>query len=427
MAESTKKSICIIGIGYIGLPTAAMFATHGHKITGVDVNEKVVEALNRGEITIEEPYLDIMVQAAVSSGNLRGSTSPVEADVFIIAVGTPIREDKTADLLQVVAAAESIVPLLKKGNIVILESTCPPGTVTNVLVPILAKSGLDVYNDLLVAHCPERVMPGKILLELVQNNKIIGGLNRQSCEAVKDLYSTFVKGEIYLTDATTAEMCKLMENTYRDVNIALANELALICEKLGVNVWEAIQLSNKHPRVNLHQPGPGVGGHCIAVDPWFIIEKCPDLSRLIRLGRDTNDYMPRHVCRKVLEILNGAKGRKVTVLGVTYKPDIDDTRESSLLKLVNLLKEEGSVDVAISDPYAKIEGIERNAYRAAEGSSLVVLGVNHREYSSLDLDNLYKVMLEPNLLDTRNFFDASRVEQAGFKYYLLGSGREEHF
>jgi UDP-N-acetyl-D-mannosaminuronic acid dehydrogenase len=426
MAESAKKSICVIGIGYIGLPTAAMFATHGHKITGVDLNKKVIEALNRGEIIIEEPYLDIMVQAAVSSGNLTGSTKPVEADVFIIAVGTPINEDKTADLSQVISAAESIVPFLKKGNIVILESTCPPGTVTDILMPILAKSGLDVYNDLLVAHCPERVMPGRILLELVQNNRIIGGINRQSCEAVKDLYSTFVKGEIFLTDATTAEMCKLMENTYRDVNIALVNELALICEKLGINAWEVIQLSNKHPRIHLHQPGPGVGGHCIAVDPWFIVEKSPDLARMIKLGRDTNDYMPGHVCGRILEILNGAKGRKVTVLGVTYKADVDDIRESSLLKLTDLLKKEGSVSVTITDPYAKIEGIERNVYKAAEGSSLVVLGVNHREYASIDLDNLKKVMLEPNLLDTRNFFNASRVKQAGFKYYLLGSGREEH-
>lgn len=428
MEGNHKKSICIIGLGYIGMPTAAMFATHGHKITGVDLNKEVVDALNRGEITIVEPYLDIMVQAAVSSGNLSARTQPVESDVFIIAVGTPIKADKTADMSQVVAAAESIVPFLRKGNMVILESTCPPGTVTGLLLPILEKSGLDVYNDLLVAHCPERVMPGRVLLELVENNKIIGGINRESCKAVKELYSTFVKGDFYLTDATTAEMCKLAENTYRDVNIALANELALICENLGINVWEVIKISNRHPRVNIHQPGPGVGGHCIAVDPWFIIEKCPDLARIIKLGRETNDFMPEYVCRKIHEILKNSKGKKVTILGVTYKADIDDTRESSVLELVRLLKKEGAVEVVMSDPYARgMEGIERNLYKAAEGSSLVVLGVNHREYSSIDLDHLKKVMSEPNILDTRNSLDESKVRQTGFNYHLLGCGREEAF
>ena len=264
-----KKKICIIGLGYIGLPTAAMFATHGHKIIGVDINKNIVDSLNHGRITIEEPYLDILVQAAVTSENLVARTQPEEADVFIISVPTPINKDKTADLSAVKAAAESIVPFLREGNIVVLESTSPPRTVQDILLPILKKSGLDIGTQILVAHSPERVLPGKILIELVENNRIVGGINQTSCEAVRDLYRTFVKADIFLTDATTAEMCKLMENTFRDVNIALANELAILCEGLGINAWEVIKLSNKHPRVNIHQPGPGVGGHCLAVDPWF--------------------------------------------------------------------------------------------------------------------------------------------------------------
>lgn len=419
-----KKKICILGLGYIGLPTAAMFATHGHPIVGVDVSRKIVDSLNRGEITIEEPYLDPMVREAVSSGYLKASVVPEEADAFIIAVGTPINEDKTANLAAVIAAAESIVHLLKKGDLVILESTCPPGTVTDLLVPILRKSGLDIGAEVLVAHCPERVLPGRILLELVENNKIIGGINAASCEAVRDLYKSFVNGEIYLTDATTAEMCKLMENTYRDVNIALANEIAMICEKLGIDAWEVIQLSNKHPRVHLHSPGPGVGGHCLAVDPWFIVEKQPDLSNIIRLARETNDSMPEHVYSLVKGILSRYSGlQKVTILGVTYKPNIGDIRESPIIKLIDILKKDGAVTVAAYDPHAKkYSGLESDLYKAAEKSSLVVLAVNHDEFSRIDFDRLKSVMSHPNILDTRNSMDEKTIRAAGFEYFLLGKG-----
>lgn len=419
-----KKKICILGLGYIGLPTAAMFATHGHPIVGVDVSQKIVDSLNRGEITIEEPYLDPMVREAVTSGYLKASVIPVEADAFIIAVGTPINEDKTADLSAVKAAAESIVPVLKKGDIVILESTCPPGTVTDMLVPILRKSGLDIGADVLVAHCPERVLPGRILLELVENNKIIGGINTASCEAVRDLYKSFVKGEFYLTDATTAEMCKLMENTYRDVNIALANEIAMICEKLGIDAWEVIKLSNKHPRVHLHSPGPGVGGHCLAVDPWFIVEKQPELSNIIRLARETNDGMPEHVYSLVKEIISGYAGiQKVTVLGITYKPNIDDIRESPIIKLLDILKKDPAIIAAAYDPHAKKYGnLESDLYKAAENSSLVILAVNHDEFSHIDFDRLRSVMANPNILDTRNSIDDKTAKAAGFEYFLLGKG-----
>jgi len=443
-----KKKICIIGLGYIGLPTAAMFATHGHKIVGVDINKKVVDALNNGKITIYEPYLDIMVQAAVTSGNLTARTVPEEADAFIISVPTPITPEKTADMSFVKNAAESIVPFLREGNIVVLESTSPPGTVKNLLVPILERSGLKVGEDLLVAHCPERVLPGRILIELVENPRIIGGVNEKSAEAVKELYRTFVKGEIYLTDATTAEMCKLMENTFRDVNIALANELALLCEKLGINAWEVIKLSNKHPRVNIHQPGPGVGGHCIAVDPWFIVESNPDTAKIIKLGRQINDSMPFNVFKRATAILsgqanNGTNGiensaicnlttsgtKKIAILGITYKPNIDDTRESPIIELIKLFEKEGKYQVSVYDPH--VPGYDHNgykinmsedAYSAAEDSDLLILAVNHDIFAKLDFEMLYKKMASPNILDTRNFWDRKALSKIGFNYYLLGDG-----
>lgn len=419
-----KKKICIVGLGYIGLPTAAMFATHGHPIVGVDVNQDVVNALNQGKIIIEEPYLDIMVQAAVTSGNLRAQTQPEEADVFIVAVPTPINKDKTADMRFVESATESIVPYLREGNAVILESTSPPGTVEHLMLPILEKSGLEIGTQLLVAHCPERVLPGKILIELVENNRIIGGINQASCEAVRDLYRTFVKGEIFLTTATTAEMCKLMENTFRDVNIALANELALLCENMGISAWDVIRLSNKHPRVNLHQPGPGVGGHCLAVDPWFIVEKFPGLAQIIELSRKTNDHMPHHVFHRIEKILSSVQGtKKVTILGMTYKPNIDDMRESPIVELIELLEKAEGFSVNVVDPHVRsYHLLEKNLLKAAEESHLVVLGVNHNEFASLDFRNLKAVMAQPNILDTRNFWDGNELKELGFSYHLLGAG-----
>jgi UDP-N-acetyl-D-mannosaminuronic acid dehydrogenase len=434
-----RKKICIIGLGYIGLPTAAMFATHGYEIVGVDINKKVVDALNRGEITIYEPYLDIMVHAAVTSGNLRGSSSPEEAEAFIISVPTPITSEKKADMSYVKAATESIVPYLKSGNLVILESTSPPGTVNNLLLPILEKSGLKIGEELLVAHSPERVLPGKILIELVENPRIIGGINRRSAEAVKDLYRTFVKGEIYITDATTAEMCKLMENTYRDVNIALANEVAILCENFGINAWEVIQLSNKHPRVNIHQPGPGVGGHCIAVDPWFIVEKDPEKAKLIKLGRLINDSMPNFVFQKTKDILKKQEkenpsnsNRKITILGITYKPNVDDTRESPIIKLIKLFEEDGGYELSIFDPHVRSFNHEdsfcqkyvcKDINTASSGSHLLILGVNHEAFAKIDFTSLYKIMASPCILDTRNFWDKNILTKLGFDYYLLGDGK----
>lgn len=420
---NNKKKICIIGLGYIGLPTAAMFATHGHSIVGVDVKEEVVDSLNQGKIIIEEPYLDIMVQAAVTSGNLRAQLTPEEADVFIISVPTPINADKTADMRFVRSATESIVPYLREGNIIILESTSPPGTVEGLMLPILKESGLEIGTQLLVAHSPERVLPGKILVELVENNRIVGGVTPASSKAVRDLYKTFVKGEIFLTNATTAEMCKLMENTFRDVNIALANELAKLCEKMGINAWDVIKYSNKHPRVNLHQPGPGVGGHCLAVDPWFIVEKEPELAKIIKLSRMTNDSMPHHVFNRSKSILSAVDGiKKVIVLGATYKPNIDDMRESPVMELIDLFKQDPNFDVCIYDPHiASHELICNNLVEAVSGGHLIILGVNHDEFAKIDFSKLQPLMAEANIFDTRNFYDRSELTAAGFNTYLLGA------
>lgn len=420
-----RQKICIIGLGYIGLPTAVMFATHGHKIIGVDLNDNIINALNNARSTIKEPYLDILVQAAVKSGNLTVQKAPQESDVFIIAVPTPVKADKTADMSYIVAATEAVVPFLREGNLVVLESTSPPGTVHEVMVPILAESGLEIGEQLMVAHSPERVLPGRILIELVENSRIMGGINQKSAEMGRDLYKTFVNGEIHLTDVTTAEMCKIVENTYRDVNIALANEIAIICEKTGVNAWEVIQLSNKHPRVNIHQPGPGVGGHCIAVDPWFIIEKYPEEAKIISLARRTNDTMPQYLAGKVGHILEEIPGRKkITILGITYKPDVSDIRESPIIHLIDLLKQRPDYDISIVDPYVSISDYKtEDVLSGAAESDLIILAVNHKEFADINFEDVSKVMRNRNLLDTRNYLNGDRLKRLGFQYFLLGMDR----
>ena len=402
--------ICVLGMGYIGLPTAAMFATHGFDVLGVDVNSEVVRILNNGDIHIEEPGLKVLVQAAILSGRLHIAQKPEPADAFIIAVPTPflhnhvphgpgLDERPIADLRFVVAATESIVPLLQPGNLVVLESTVPPRTVTEVLCPILrgASTGSATISNrsveqmnLLVAHCPERVLPGRILEELVQNDRIVGGIDPPSAEAARNLYVSFVKGRIFLTDSTTAEMVKLMENTYRDVNIALANEFSLVAETIGVDIWGAIALANRHPRVNILRPGPGVGGHCIAVDPWFIAEAAPDITPLIQAARKINDSMPSHVVRKVREASLGCSAPVIACLGLTYKADVDDVRESPAVKVVDLLRHEGFV-VHSYDPHAWLGesvGQVRSLVDAIKYADVVVILTDHAEFRTLNCDEL---------------------------------------
>ena len=415
--------ICIIGLGYIGLPTAAMFAAAGADTLGVDKNEKIVDALNRGEIFVEEKGLQALAAQVVAEGRLKASLVPDEADVFIITVPTPIDEDKKSHMSYVESATEDIVPFLRSGNTVILESTSPVGTVHDLMMPILEKSGLKIGEEVFLGHSPERVIPGNILKELVENSRLAGGINDASSQKIKEVYELFVKGEIYITDAKTAELCKTAENTFRDINIAYANELATICESIGVNVWDAIELCNKHPRVNILQPGPGVGGHCIAVDPWFIVEKEPDKSRLIQMGREINDSMPAHLASVIEKILKGIDDPVVTILGISYKPDVGDTRESPLLYLFDILSGMGFC-VRACDPHASQESILRDSLEdAVSESDLIVLGVHHKEYKDLPLDKLADLMRNKNILDTRNFINKEAALSAGFNYFLLGDGR----
>lgn len=409
--------ICVVGLGYIGLPTSAMFAAHGHQVLGVDKNPAVIEALNQGSIIIEEAHLDTFVKEVVAKGSLRGSLEPEESDVFIISVPTPITAEKKADMSFVQAATESILPYLRKGNLVILESTSPVGTVEELMMPILERSGLKLGEELFLGHSPERVIPGQILYELVHNSRIAGGINPASAQKIADLYSCFVEGAIYQCDARTAELCKLTENTFRDINIAFANELAQICENLDIDVWQVIELCNKHPRVNIHQPGPGVGGHCIAVDPWFIVEKQPDTAKLIHQARLINDYMPEYVAAHIYELLEGVEQPQVTILGLTYKPDVDDMRESPTVKLAALLEKNG-VAVKRHDPFVK--AYQGDLAQACAGSHLVLLGVHHQQYKNLPAKEMLAGMAGNLFYDTRNFADEPALSEAGFEVYSLG-------
>ncbi len=434
------KTLCVLGLGYIGLPTASTFATHGLNVIGVDINAHVIETLRNGGIHLHEPGLRTLVEAAFKSGHLRVSQQPAEADAFIIAVPTPFLDDrygeyegrfyKMADLSAVKAASEAIVPYLRKGNLVVLESTSPPGTTEKVVAPILERSGLKAGVDFYLAYSPERVLPGQILRELIENARVIGGVTPESARAGRDLYATFVKGEIVLTDATTAEMVKLMENTYRDVNIAIANEFARLAERLGVNVWEAIALANRHPRVKILSPGPGVGGHCISVDPWFLVEAAPDLAQLIRTAREVNDGQPRFVVEKVRKALGGElRDRRIAALGLAYKPDVDDLRESPAIEVIHLLQREGARVKAFEPfkPDARVNGVFAvpTLEQALAEAELILVLVRHTTFLQLDPQAIAAQTPARLIVDTVNAWDAARWQAAGFRLWRLGDGKEQ--
>jgi UDP-N-acetyl-D-mannosaminuronic acid dehydrogenase len=360
------NTVSVVGLGYIGLPTAAVFASRKKKVIGVDVNEHAVATINRGEIHIVEPDLDMLVHAAVTEGYLRATTKPEPADAFLIAVPTPFKGNHEPDLSYIEAASKAIAPVLAKGNLVILESTSPVGA-TEAMAAWLAEARPDLSfpqangeaSDIRIAHCPERVLPGHVLRELVDNDRIVGGMTRKCSEAAVALYKTFVEGECIITDARTAEMCKLTENSFRDVNIAFANELSIICDKLGINVWELVRLANRHPRVSILQPGPGVGGHCIAVDPWFIVSQTPEQARLIRTAREVNDGKPQWVIDKVkLAVADYLQANptktaadvSIACFGLAFKPDIDDLRESPAMGITLALAEQFSARLLAVEP-----------------------------------------------------------------------------
>jgi UDP-N-acetyl-D-mannosaminuronic acid dehydrogenase len=421
------KKLCVVGLGYIGLPTAVMFANHGLYVHGVDVNEKAVELIKNKQLHIEENGLQERLESAVDNGYFTVGTTAEEADIFIIAVPSPINEDKTANLNYVREATKSIVPYVRKGNLVILESTVPPRTVEDVMLPVLKETGLELGSELFVSHSPERVIPGKVFEELVNNDRIVGGINEESSRLTVELYKTFVKGNIHVTDATTAEMVKVIENTYRDVNIAFANELAKISEKIGVNAWEAIKLANYHPRVNIHLPGPGVGGHCIAVDPWFLTELQPELAKIISLSRHTNDSMPEYTALKTKSLLDekGIQHGRVAVLGLAFKGNIDDMRESPSTDVLHHLEKLG-VDYTAFDPHIKENKIERQTQSLDEAvahADVILILTDHNEFKELLPSAVENHMRTKVIFDTKNCIQRDQWKAAGFDVVLLGDSK----
>ncbi len=417
--------VSVIGLGYIGLPTAAVLAERGATVVGVDVNTRAVETVNRGEIHIVEPLLDLTVKAAVTSGRLRAVTSPVAADAFLIAVPTPITADKKADMSFVGAAADAIAPVLKPGDLIILESTSPVGS-TEALAARLSEARKDLRFpkrgdkgdevDVHVAYCPERVLPGRVVEELVTNDRAIGGLTPACTARAIELYSLFVEGELVPTDARAAELCKLAENAFRDVNIAYANELANVCDNLDIDVWEVIDLANRHPRVNILKPGPGVGGHCIAVDPWFIAEAAPEQTPLIQAARRVNDGRPDRVVDLILSKarhLQEASGEKPTIalLGLAFKADIDDLRESPACDVARMVARSDAGRVLVVEPNIQslpmtlaTESVSLVSLDEALGSGVVVLLVDHQEFRRARIEDLKKNVL----VDTRGLWREQR-------------------
>ena len=391
--EKKIKKICILGLGYIGLPTGALLANKGYEVYGVDVIQSVVDTINQGKIHIVEPELDVFVKSAVKSGNLKAGLLPVESDVFVIAVPTPFSEGYIPDLKYVISATKAIVPFIRPGNIIILESTSPVGT-TEIISKILTEEGINV-DELFIAHCPERVLPGHVMRELIENDRIVGGTTKEATKKVANFYRGFVSGQVLTTTAQTAEMCKLVENSYRDVNIAFANELSMICDKANINVWELIALANKHPRVKILQPGPGVGGHCIAVDPWFIVSAYPDEANIIKQARLTNEYKSDWVIEKIKNAilsfqLQHNRFPTVACLGLAFKPNIDDLRESPAVKIVKQLFQSypDFENALIVEP--NIE--EHKTFKltdlsvAIEEADIAVFLVAHKEFQNLSFN-----------------------------------------
>lgn len=402
MSTPTIQHVAFVGLGYIGLPTAVTLANSGVKVTGVDVNETAVERINRGEVTIVEPGLEEGLKAALASGNFTATTKPVHADAYVIAVPTPFTEDHDIDMKYIYSAAKSIAPLLEGNELIVLESTSPPKTTEKMAAHVLelrpdlkADDGSGAGEGVIFfAHCPERILPGVAMTELKTNDRIIGGMSEEATRRATEIYASFCDGELLPADAATAEMAKLTENTFRDVNIALANELSLICDKLDIDVWELIELANHHPRVNILQPGPGVGGHCIAVDPWFIVAADRENSNLIRTAREVNDHKPQWVIDRVTEELTGIENPKIAAFGLAFKPDIDDLRESPALNI--------TVELATCSPNAEILAVEPNVKElpaaladksnvqladvqtAIDTADVLVMLVDHKQFKAVD-------------------------------------------
>lgn len=395
--------LCVMGLGYIGLPTSIMFAKHDVDVVGVDVKSEVIGMLNSGEIHIEEPGLKDALIEVLDKGTFKAALEPEKADAYIISVPTPNLPDhyKSCDLTFVLDALNNIMPYLETGSTVIVESTIAPRSMDDYVKPALEAAGFIVGEDIFLVHCPERVLPGQIMHELIYNNRIVGGVTPACTEAGIRVYGTFVQGELIRTNAKTAEMSKLMENTFRDVNIALANELTKVCNELEINALDVIEMANKHPRVNLHHPGPGVGGHCLAVDPYFIISKAPESAQVINLARRINTSMPSYVVENINSLMRNSDGKVVTLFGLTYKGNVDDIRESPAMEILEMLQTEERYEVRAFDPHVEKEFIIKDLERAVENSDLVVVLTDHNEFKELDFSK-FTGMATKQIFDTKN-------------------------
>ncbi|WP_167629247.1 nucleotide sugar dehydrogenase [Listeria valentina] len=412
--------ITVVGLGYIGLPTALMFANHGQEVCGVDISESVLNKLTNGQIHIEEPGLQKELDKALMSGRFHARREVEPADTFIISVPTPNHSDtyKSCNLDYVESAVRSVLPVLEKGNTIIIESTIAPRSMVDHIYPMVEASGFTVGENVFLVHCPERVLPGQVIHELIYNNRIIGGITDACTEAGKAVYNTFVQGELLATTASAAEMSKLMENTYRDVNIALANELVKVCDELDIDALEVIDLANKHPRVNLHSPGPGVGGHCLAVDPYFIIEKAPRQTPLIQASRTVNSLMPSFIVQKVEDLLHNIAKPKIAVLGLTYKGNIDDIRESPAMEIFDQLVFHANYQVRAFDSHVQADFVSTDFKETIDEVDLVLILTDHHEFKNLKLEDFEAAASEVIILDTKNI--ATQLTNSD-NYYNLGS------
>jgi UDP-N-acetyl-D-mannosaminuronic acid dehydrogenase len=421
------SEICILGLGYIGLPTALLFASKGKKVIGVDINPKVVDSLNKGILHFEEKGLQELFDKARKLKTFEATSDMKNADVYIICAPTPLNKHyNMADLDYVEKGCRMILPFLKKKDLVIIESTISPGSSETLFAKILEQSGLKAGKDFYLVHCPERAIPGNTIYEMINNYRIIGGISKKGAQKAKAIYATFVAEEkMLLTDVRTAEIVKLMENTFRDINIALANEFALISEDLGINVWEAIKLANLHPRVDILKPGPGVGGHCIAIDPWFLTETTLN-TQLIRMARGINDNMPNYTFQMMKQLLDEKiVFPTITILGVAYKENVDDTRETPAEKFIFLARNQG-MKIKVFDPHCKDYQINNEKYgeetleEAVKDSDCIVLITGHDEFKQIDPQKIGPLMKQKNLLDARNALDHKKWTSAGFKVKVLG-------
>jgi UDP-N-acetyl-D-mannosaminuronic acid dehydrogenase len=407
----------VVGLGYIGLPTAALLADRGYQVRGVDTRRDVVDTINRGEIHIHEPDLDALVERVVKQGRLTASLRPQPAEVFMICVPTPVTKNRTPDVSYVQQAAQSIRPHVQPGNLVILESTSPPHTTERVVGTHAVPDGLCIGGDVFVAYCPERVLPGRILIELVENDRVVGGVTADCTARAAEFYRSFVAGQVHPTTAVNAEMAKLSENAFRDVNIAFANELSMLAESLGADPLEIIRLANHHPRVNILNPGPGVGGHCISVDPWFLVHAVPEQTPLIRTAREVNDHKPHYVVDKIETAVREHGVTVIGCLGLAYKADVDDLRESPSLEIVRELRRRGLAEVLACDPYVRADAFDEFPLHRLDDvlrrSQLLVLLTDHRQFRALPP----AVLQSKHLIDTRGVWgtglNASLIAENG--------------